>query len=302
MKSIKIFLLLLVSIGINIACDPIEDDSLRDRKETTITKADLEAAISIIQPYPNQEGVIKGDQYIVVKNSRPDIGGAWRVQWGESGRYTSTKDVDTIICSANAVHSIYYVGVSGRSTIKTDPRQFEVTNVFKDWDRLLTSAENKADRAAKKAWRFREVEWESICNMGAHGGWRPSNGHTPESKNVWWANHTYSEVGDVKMVFEYNDSKFKTYNADGSLKAEGEFSYDDVNKPDPDAPGTLTTSIPTIGSQFDDAGQKTGSSNIFWVLRLEENYMTIFHPLNPTNPVDWTDSGWYAYFEAIEEE
>ena len=46
---------------------------------TPITKEALQADISITQPFPNQDGVVEGDQYIALKNSRPDIGGSWHI-------------------------------------------------------------------------------------------------------------------------------------------------------------------------------------------------------------------------------
>ena len=69
---------MLASAFIVTACDPIEDEDLRDKyvtdAGTPITKEALQAAISITQPFPNQDGVVEGDQYIALKNSRPDIG------------------------------------------------------------------------------------------------------------------------------------------------------------------------------------------------------------------------------------
>ena len=76
MKVTKILIAMLASAFIVTACDPIEDEDLRDKyvtdAGTPITKEALQAAISITQPFPNQDGVVEGDQYIALKNSRPD--------------------------------------------------------------------------------------------------------------------------------------------------------------------------------------------------------------------------------------
>lgn len=83
MKATKILIAMLASAFIVTACDPIEDEDLRDKyvtdAGTPITKEALQAAISITQPFPNQDGVVEGDQYIALKNSRPDIGGSWHI-------------------------------------------------------------------------------------------------------------------------------------------------------------------------------------------------------------------------------
>ena len=75
------------------------------------------------------------------------------------------------------------MGISANQIIKTDPVVVTVTNVFDDWSTYFTGATDKSDKSAKKTWKFREVSWGSVCNMGAHGGWKyTSAGYTPESK------------------------------------------------------------------------------------------------------------------------
>ena len=160
----------------------------------------------------------------------------------------------------------------------------------------ITGATDKSDKSAKKTWKFREVSWGSVCNMGAHGGWKyTSAGYTPESNFAWWANVTAAEAGDQSMVFEFDGNKMKTYDASGNLKAEGTFSFTH-EKPEDGVLGELITSIPTIGGNYDDNGQSVGS-NKFWLLTLDENYITIYHPGKYSGGVDWDDSGWYAYFK-----
>ena len=97
------------------------------------------------------------------------------------------------------------------------------------------------------------------------------------------------------MVFEFDGNKMKTYDASGNLKAEGTFSFTHEKQED-GVLGELITSIPTIGGNYDDNGQSVGS-NKFWLLTLDENYITIYHPGKYSGGVDWDDSGWYAYFK-----
>lgn len=179
MKVTKILIAMLASASIVTACDPIEDEDLRDKyvtdAGTPITKEALQAAISITQPFPNQDGVVEGDQYIALKNSRPDIGGSWHIEWGGEGSKQSktlVTDNATVIMESNADYSIYYMGISANQIIKTDPVVVTVTNVFDDWSTYFTGATDKSDKSAKKTWKFREVSWGSVCNMGAHGGWK----------------------------------------------------------------------------------------------------------------------------------
>ena len=128
MKVTKILIAMLASAFIVTACDPIEDEDLRDKyvtdAGTPITKEALQAAISITQPFPNQDGVVEGDQYIALKNSRPDIGGSWHIEWGGEGSKQSktlVTDNATVIMESNADYSIYYMGISANQIIKTDP-------------------------------------------------------------------------------------------------------------------------------------------------------------------------------------
>ena len=250
MKVTKILIAMLASAFIVTACDPIEDEDLRDKyvtdAGTPITKEALQAAISITQPFPNQDGVVEGDQYIALKNSRPDIGGSWHIEWGGEGSKQSktlVTDNATVIMESNADYSIYYMGISANQIIKTDPVVVTVTNVFDDWSTYFTGATDKSDKSAKKTWKFREVSWGSVCNMGAHGGWKyTSAGYTPESNFAWWANVTAAEAGDQSMVFEFDGNKMKTYDASGNLKAEGTFSFTH-EKPEDGVLGELITSI-----------------------------------------------------------
>lgn len=306
MKTMKIFIAMLASAFIVTACDPIEDEDLRnqyiDHVGTPVSKDVLQAAISVTQPFPNLDGVIRGDQYVVLKNSRPDIGGSWHIEWGGDTKQSKTliTDNDTVVLESNTQYDIYYTGISANTIIRTDPVTITVTNVFDDWSTYFTGAVDKSDKTAKKTWKFREVSWGSVCNMGAHGGWKYKDaGYVPESNFAWWANVTAAEAGDQTMVFEFDENRMTTYDAQGNMKAQGAFSFTH-NGPEDGVLGELITSIPTIGGNYDDNGQSTGS-NTFWLLTLDNNYITIYHPGKYTGGVDWSDSGWYAYFQSVDE-
>lgn len=135
---------LLTGAIIATACDPIEDEDLRDKyftnPGTPITKAELQAAISVTQPIPNTDGAIEGDQYVHIKNSRPDIGGVWHIKPQGKAELTVVTDNDTIVLTENLDYQIYYVGISANQIIITDPVSITVTNVFDEWSNFLTGA------------------------------------------------------------------------------------------------------------------------------------------------------------------
>ena len=135
---------------------------------------------------------------------------------------------------------------------------------------LFTGAKDKADADATKAWGFREVKWGSVCNMGAHGGWKyTSAGYTPESNFAWWGSANLAQAGDQRIVFEIQDTKLKTYDKSGKLVNEGTFNFDH-EQPEELVQGRLTTNIPVIGSNYDDLGQSKGKNNVFWILTLTD--------------------------------
>lgn len=299
MKRLIELVMMFVAVFTVISCDPIEDNSLRDSKingvGTPITAEELKAALSMTQ-LPNQDGVVIGDQYIIVKNSRPDIGGRWHLLRGAMEKTYGT-DNDTIICSDNGDYQLYYEGISANTIVKTAPFEFTVTNVFDPWSKYFTNAVDKADKTAKKTWRFRQVSWGSVCNMGAHGGWKyTSAGYTPESNFAWWANVTLATAGDQKMVFEYDGNKLTNYKADGTVRYSGNFSFTH-NQPETGVLGELITSCPVIGSSYDDEGQSTKKNNTFWLLTLTDDYITLYHPDKYKGGGDWDDSGWYVYYK-----
>ena len=292
MKRINLFLAAGALLSV-MACNPVEDISLRekyiDNAGAPISSAELTAALTVTQD-PNS------DEVITLRNARPDIGGAWHIGTA-MGESIIKNDQYTYVYDANGEFEIYYVGMSEGKVVESAHFPIVVTGVFDPWAGMLTGAKDKTDKSAKKTWSWREVSWGSICNMGAHGGWKyASAGYTPESNFCWWANYTLANV-DVtkeKMVFEYDGSKMTTYGPDGSVSATGTFGFI-KQSPEQDVLGTWVTTAPLIGARFDDCGQ--GTNNQFYLLTLTDKYITIYHN-GWGGSADWGDCGWYAYFEA----
>ena len=160
MKTLKAILLLFAAMAIVTACDPMEDESLRDKYITNagdpISKEELNNILSVTQPIPNQDDAVEGDQYVVLKNNRPELGGIWH--YGVGTKITGS-DNDTIIYGANGTYEIYYEAISNGKIVTSDIFTVTVTNVFDEWMGLFTGAKDKADADATKAWGFREVKW-----------------------------------------------------------------------------------------------------------------------------------------------
>lgn len=303
MKTKNILIGMLACMSVFAACDPIEDESLRDDYQnagTPITKEELQAAISVTQPYPNQEGVVEGDQYVVLKNSRPDVGGVWHAEWTTGVKIVGSENT-TLIYEKNGTFNIWYEGISANQIITTDPVTVTVTNVFDEWDGLFTGATDKADKTAKKTWTFRAIETKnyglSVCNMGAFGAW---NYYPPESDNVWWSSYTPEQAGPQKMVFEYDGNKMTTYDADGNEMNVGSFGYTH-NVPFNGVLGELVTTVPVIGSEYDECTERPNmEQNTYWILTLTDEYITLFKPYDDTRE-EWASSGWYVYYQIVDE-
>lgn len=296
----------LVAMTALCSCDAIEPESDFGKGGTPITPEELRAALSVTQ-MPNEDGKVEGDQYIVVKNNRPDIGGRWHLSLnGQETTYPS--DATTIICQANGDYELYYQGISADRIVTTEPFTFTVTNVFDAWSGYLTGAADKADKGASRTWKFRECKSGSnlsICNNGACGAW---NYYPPEWYNSWWGNHTGEDAANYRMTFVFDGSGIITTDAEGVKKDEGlySFTHDAPSYWDADAGacgvlGQLTVDIPLIGAQWDDCrAQVKGESNVFWILTLTDKYMTLYHPDVYEGAVAWSNCGWYAYFEVAE--
>ena len=281
------------------ACTPIEDQELRDKYVTNagdpITVAELDASLEVSQPYPNTETAIEGDQYVHLKNKRPEIGGTWHV-----GSKSYLTDDQIIVVEANGVYDVYYSAVSNGKIVNSTPIQITVTNVFDPWMGYLTSAKDKADMAATKEWGFR-TDLSNICDMCAHGWWKyASAGYTPESFSgiSWWGQQVFDPANDQRMVFAVNGNKLTTFDASGAVMNEGKFEFSQ-DQPEDGVLGMLRTDIPIIGSEFDDNGTQTvGGPNTFYILTLTEKYMTLYEWWSTTPGSDWGDCSWRVVYEA----
>lgn len=278
------------------ACTPIEDQELRDKYVTNagdpITVAELDAALEVSQPYPNTETAIEGDQYIHLKNKRPEIGGTWHV-----GNKSYLTDDKIIVAEANGVYDVWYSAVSNGKIVNSTPIQITVTNVFDPWMGYLTSAKDKADMAATKEWGFR-TDLSAVCDMCAHGWWKATSaGYTPESFSgiTWWAATTFATAGDQRMVFAVDGNKLTTFDAAGTQMNEGTFAFSH-EQPEDLVQGLLTTTCPIIGSEFDDNGQ--GDNNRFYILTLTDKYMTLYQWESANPGSDWGDCSWRVVYEA----
>lgn len=278
------------------ACTPIEDQELRDKYVTNagdpITVAELDAALEVSQPYPNTETAIEGDQYVHLKNKRPEIGGTWHV-----GGKTYLTDDKIVVVEANGVYDVYYSAVSNGKIVNSTPIQITVTNVFDPWMGYLTSAKDKADMSATKEWGFR-TDLSAICDHCAHGWWKyGSAGYTPESFSgiTWWGAVDFATAGDQRMVFAVDGNKMTTFDAEGVQMGEGKFEFTH-DQPEDGVMGLFKTTTPTIGAEFDDNGQ--GDNNTFYILTLTEKYMTLYQWESTTPGGDWGDCSWRVVYEA----
>lgn len=307
MKSFsKIYAVAALATLALVSCDPIEDTDLRKSWENAgeaISSAELTKALEVKQ-MENLDTRVEGDQYIIVKNNRPDIGGVWCLEhdgvvdtWGT--------DADTLVATANGEYTLTYKGIHNNKQVTSQPIALTVTNCFDEFDSLLFGAKDKTDKGAKKVWKLRNVEVKSgrfsYCNMGAYGGWKyTSAGYTPESDFIWWASITDAEIGDKinwRMVFNYSGGKYSVLKTDGTATVEGNVRYTH-NTPDEMVKGELVPSGNLLGSEYDECGK---ANMTMWILTLNEKYMTLFHPAVYTGGVDWSDYGWYVYYEAVEE-
>lgn len=272
------------------ACTPIEDQELRDKYVTNagdpISVAELDKALEVSQPYPNQDGVIEGDQYIHLKNKRPEIGGTWHV-----GNKNYLTDDKIVVAEANGVYDVWYSAVSNGKIVNSTPVQVTVTNVFDPMVGILTSAQDKTDKTATKEWGFR-TDLSFVCDMAAHGWWKS---YAPEYDVAigWWGQQVFDPANDQRMVFAADGNKLTTFDASGAVMNEGAFEVSH-EQPETGVLGMLKTTVPVIGSEFDESGI---SENNFYILTLTEQYMTIYHaPATP--PGDWAEASWRVVYEA----
>lgn len=295
MKTIiKIFLLtVLFAYG----CDPIEDKSLREEFEhpgTPISQAELDAALSVTQPIPNTDDKVEGDQYVVLKNNRPEIGGVWHLGWSTGEKIVASDDI-TIIYDANGEYEIYYTGISANQIVASKKFQISVTNCFDDYDRLLSGAKDKADKAAKKTWKFLQVK--GALYNGMYGNWKY---YDPIPGQNSWGTVNTGTIPEQTMVFEFAGHKMSTYLESGTVSKEGTWAYTHEN---PEGVlGELITTVPIIGTNISWSAWQ-GVSTPYWIVSISENLLVLCFPQTYNKPADAADWDFFAtYFFLVPKE
>ena len=283
------------------ACNSIEPDSDFRTEGDPISAEELRQALTVTQ-LENDDSKGVGDEYIVVRNARPDIGGCWHLSKGGKDVKTYGFDSDTIIVPDNGDYELYFVGIHRDHMVRTEPFQFTVTNVYHPWMGLFSGSKDKSDRHASKKWVFRGVKQGShylICGAGGHGVW---NDVGPEAWNtfVWWDYRYENEAASYSMTFYRDGSRFESTDADGNVKYQGNFSFT-TTAHEGALIGDLTTTVPLpAGDVWDYVGQKKSGDSVFWIWELTDKVMTLYHPEKYSGGAAWDDCGWYAYFQAAD--
>ena len=291
MKSI-IYKLLLLSILFAYGCNPIEDNVLREKFENAgspITQAELDAALSVTQPIPNSDDKVEGDQYVVLKNSRPDIGGVWHLGWSTGEKIFGT-DNDTIIYEANGEYEIYYTGISENQIVTSKKFKIKVANCFDEYDFLLSGAKDKADKTAKKTWVFMPVS--GALYNGQYGNWKY---YDPLPGQNSWGTVNTATVPEQKMTLEFNGHKMTTYLASGAVSKVGTWAFTH-DKPEK-VTGVFITTIPVMGTSISWSLWK-GPETPYWITKISENQLVICKPSSyskPSTVEDWDIDATYFF-------
>jgi hypothetical protein len=289
------YYILMVAVLLIAACNPIEDQSLREDFEnagTPITQEDLDAAISITQPVEGQ------DYKVVIRNSRTDVPGVWHVQTS-IGMKTIGTDHDTIVYDKNKTYEIYYTGISAKQVVTSKTFSVSVNDLPVDiYETYLSGATQGNTAGAKKTWTFQRAE-KSVCYNGMLAAWQHTDPFTPGT-NEWGPIDLTDDILDQTMTFEFDDSKFTTYDKNGAIMGEGQWSsthnFNDNNK----VVGELYTTIGIIGSTIrwqDFDGIKTP----YWIQRISEDEMVLILPgkyIIPEEP--WDDDASYYFLKPKE--
>jgi hypothetical protein len=216
----KLYIFTIVFAFIGMACNPIEDTSLREefaKTGTPITSEELTAALSVTQ-LPNIEGEERGDQYVIIDNARKDIPGTWFVQTAAGMKQYHT-DHDTVVYTANGKYDIYFVGLSEKQAITSKSFRVSVTHLpLKEYETYLSGAISGADNTnAKKAWRL--LQTGASVYQGMYGNWKYYDMNP--GLNSWGTVTITPDVRETTVVFEYDGNKIKTYSASGEQIQEG---------------------------------------------------------------------------------
>lgn len=284
--------LLLICVLAAYGCDPIEDNSLREKFENTgtpISQAELDAALSVTQPIPNTDDKVEGDQYVVLKNNRPDVGGVWHLQWS-TGEKIVGSDNDTVIYDSNGEFEIYYTAVSGNQFITSKKFTVNVTNVFDEYDFFLSGAVDKADKTAKKTWKFMPVT--GALYNGMYGNWKY---YDPIPGQNSWGNVNTATVAEKTVTFEFADHIMTTHLASGEVSKTGKWSYTRENPEGVE--GELITTIPMIGTDKSWSVWK-GTETPYWIVSVSEDLLVLAFPElynKPATSDDWNHFAMYYY-------
>lgn len=309
MKNTIKIIAAIVALGGILACNPIEDQSLRSRYVTNagdpISVSEITKHLTVSQPKASEYE----DYYIEVKNDDPNVAGVWHfttggsdaVLFSKSGSYTYT---------ANGDFEVFFVASSANHQVESEHFKISVSNVFDPWVGMLTGAKSSKDVDSEKTWGFRTIDpatSKDTATPNDPAGWicecpgYPLWAYYPctDCNQDWGGHATFADAGDQTMVFRFGGNKITTYGADGTKVAEGSFGVSRT-APDPREPasgtgmkamGALTTNIPIPGADYDWTGQ--GSSNTFLLLELTDNILSVGHANYPApTPEKWTDDDW----------
>ncbi len=295
MKTIIKILLLCILVA--YGCDPIEDTTLREKFEnpgTPISQAELDAALSVTQPIPNTDDKVEGDQYVVLKNNRPDIGGVWHLQWS-TGEKIVGSDNDTVIYDSNGEFEIYYTAVSGNQFINSKKFTVNVTNVFDEYVFFLTGAVDKADKTAKKTWKFMPVS--GALYNGMYGNWKYYD-PTP-GQNSWGTVNTET-VTEKTVTFQFEGNVMTTHLASGAVSKTGKWSY--THEEPEGIQGELITTIPIMGTDKSwNVWKQTETP--YWIYSISEDKLVLVFPQVyglPAGKFDWDYHAMYYYLVPAE--
>jgi hypothetical protein len=285
------------------ACDPIEDTSLREKYyenvREPISKADLAAALSITQPIEGK------NQYIVIRNSRPDIPGMWHYLT-TTGEKTLGTDQDTIVYDANGMYSIWFVGLSANTVVQTDPVSVTVSDFpVEEWDTWLTGA-NAGNITGYKTWEF----WpgsttNAVYYNGMYANWLVDGtvAAIHNGLNSWGGYTKLEQAGAWTVTFEYIGQKLTVYKPDGTVSATGNYALSHEiptggsGTPEKYIIGQLITTTPLPGSTT--SWEVLGANPTYWLWLLDGEHMCIVHPVSTWAQGDfWDNSAWYGFYQA----
>jgi hypothetical protein len=295
MKALKLYIAMLLAAVLCYACNPIEDTSLRekyyDNAGTPITKTELNAAISVTQPIPNMDGVVAGDQYVVLNYKRPDVPGVWHYQTS-TGYKTVLSDHDTILYDANGSYKIYFTALSARTMVVSDTITVSVTNCFDEYIHFLTGAQDKADKTAKKKWKFVN---KSMANYnGMLDTWQYFT-MTP-GVQAWGGSVLSADDFNKKMEFDVQNSKLIVYSSAGAIDRQGNWAAN--HNTDQKTQGQLACSVQVLtGNSGGGIWQAfSGVKTPYYILKISETELILALPTTYSPPDDWYDFDASYYF------